>query len=118
MCFVFETDCLFDRYTTQAPEAALLPAREYSFAKDAFAGELERLGPLKMWKKRHIVLSDGLLYAFKKNGDKKPSEKVFLYGSHLEEHDADAQKSEQCLAFRVKAATGHDIVLRARFVFC
>jgi hypothetical protein len=102
-------------YTTSAPDAALLPAREYSFAKDAFAGELERLGALKMWKKRHIVLSDGILYSFKRNGDKKPSEKVFLYGSHLEEHDVDLQKSEQCVAFRVRAATGSDIVLRARF---
>jgi hypothetical protein len=97
-------------YTSALPEGALLPGRELSFARDAFAGELERLGPLKMWKKRHIVLSDGILYAFKKNGDRKASEKVFLYGSHLEEYEP---TDAECVSFRVRAATGSDIVLRA-----
>lgn len=91
-------------------EGALLPARELSFAKDAFSGELERLGALKLWKKRHVVLSDGILYAFKRSGDKKPSERVFLYGSHLEEFEP---TETDCVAFRVRAATGSDIVLRA-----
>jgi hypothetical protein len=35
---------------------------------------------------------------------------VFLYGSHLEEFEP---TQTECVAFRVRAATGSDIILRA-----
>ncbi len=40
----------------------------------------------------------------------KPERKVFLYGSHLEEFEPSAN---ECVAFRVRAGTGSDIILRA-----
>lgn len=111
---VFESPALQgpdSEYTTGADVSSLLPARDASFAKDAFAGDLEvRVGPLNLWKRRYVVLSDGLLYTFKGIGQTKPERKVFLYGSHLEEFEP---TPTECVAFKVRAATGGDIILRA-----
>jgi hypothetical protein len=98
-------------YTVGTDAGLLLPARDTGFANDAFAGELEvKVGPLQMWKKRYVVLSDGLLYSYKDVGKRKPERKVFLFESHLEEFEP---SSAECVAFRVKASSGADIILRA-----
>lgn len=98
-------------YTVGVDSGLLLPGRDVSFAKDAFAGDLEvQVGPLKLWKRRYVVLSDGILYTYKAAGQRKPQRKVFLFESQLEEFEP---TSAECVSFRVKPSSGQDIILRA-----